>query len=113
MAWGGTGLGAGFATCSFLPFFSRFFRNTVRGAPPFASISLSGSHPTSTPAASRRHFPEFGDEELGEVKFEAHVHDALLAVSPGTSAVRWRHSATSATTFSDQSRSAQYRGSGW
>ena len=32
--------------------------------------------------ASRRHFPEFGDEELGEVKFEAHVHDALLAVSP-------------------------------
>ena len=32
--------------------------------------------------ASRRHFPEFGDKELGEVKFEAHVHDALLAVSP-------------------------------
>ena len=46
VACGGTGRGVG-VTRAFL--FSPFLRvKTVRGAPPFASFSLSGSHPIST-----------------------------------------------------------------
>ena len=105
VACGGTGRGTG----TLGPFlFSPFFRlKTVRGAPPLASFSLSGSQPTSTsslPAATLR---------SSVTNTSARCRRRPTSTTPwsprpvGMSADRMNISPTSPATPSAQSRSAQ------